>query len=95
VVGGGAVHACGGVGHAAEEVPSPHDRAHLGAQGVDALDLGGQVVGEGAVDPERLLAQQRLAGELQEDSLERGFLAGGHDEYLRSGSVRDRAVGRR
>ena len=84
VVGGGAVHARGGVGDAAEDVPAADHRAHLRAQRVHALDLVGQVVGERPVDAEGLLAQQRLAGELEQDAFERGFSAGGHVEGLRS-----------
>ena len=50
-------------------LPPPTTDRDLDAQGVDLADLPGQVVGEGAVDAEGLLAQQRLAGELEQDAL--------------------------
>ena len=78
VVGGDAVHPRRGVGHAAEDVAAADHHPDLHAQGGDALDLHRQVVGEVAVDAEGLLAEQRLARELQQDPAEGRLLGARH-----------------
>jgi hypothetical protein len=68
VVGGGAVHAARARRKAAEQVAAADDDAGLHAQLLDSANLLGDVGGDGGIDPERLLAHEGFARELQQDA---------------------------
>ena len=82
VVGGGAIHPLGAGGDAAEDVAAADDDGGLDAAALDVGDLAGDLVGDGRVDAEFLLAHQGFAGQLQENAL-----IGGHAVVSISGSV--------
>ena len=56
--------------HAAVDVAGAEDERRLDAEVVHALDLGGERLDALRARPVGLVAQQGLAGELQEDALE-------------------------
>ena len=69
VVGGRAIHALGAGGDAAEDVAAADDDGGLDAPALDVRDLAGDLVGDGRVDAEFLLAHQGFAGQLEENAL--------------------------
>ena len=62
-----AVHATGRRGQAAEDVATAHDDADLDAHGVDGRDLLRDERAECRVHTVLALAQERLAGQLEQD----------------------------
>ena len=72
VVRGRAVHARGGAGHAAVDVAGAHHDRHLDAALAHARDLRGDGLDLLRIGAVVEVAEQRLAGELEQDALERG-----------------------
>ena len=85
VVAGRAVHAARRGGHAAEDVAATDDDPDLDAGAVDLRDLAGDERADGGVDAVLAIAEQRLAGQLEQDAL----IA----QRLRLGGRAGRAVG--
>jgi len=77
VVGGGAVHALGAGGDAAEDVAAANHHCHLHTQLRHFRHVGDHAVDGGAVDAELIVAHQSFARQFQEDSLVGWFC---HDE---------------
>ena len=67
VVAGRAVHAGRGRGEPAEDVSATDDDPDLDAAGVDLRHLAGDELAELGIDAVRAVAEQRLAGQLQQD----------------------------
>jgi hypothetical protein len=76
VVGSGPVHALARRLHAAVDVPGADDERRLDAALLHLLDLAGERVHPGGADAVRLVAHERLSGELQEDAAERRAVGG-------------------
>ncbi len=69
VVGGGAVHAGGGAGQAAEDVAAADDHADLDAEGHDRAELADDARNRLPVDAIGIIAHQGLARQFDEDAL--------------------------
>ena len=69
---GDAVAVVAGDGHAAEDVAAADDDADLDAEADGLADLPGDPVDHAVVDAEGLVAEQRLAGNLQKHPLDSG-----------------------
>ena len=67
VVAGRPVHPAGGGGEAAEDVAAADDDADLDAEAVDLGDLPGDEHADGRVDAVLAVAEERLAGQLEQD----------------------------
>ena len=78
VVAGRAVHATRRGGQTAEDVATADHDANLDALIVDVLDLVRDERAERRIDTVRPVAQQRLAGELEQDPAEPDTAAVGH-----------------
>ena len=70
IVGGRAVHPLGGCRHPAIDVPGTHDYGELRPRLLDGHDLLGDRADGLRVDPVLALAEERLAGELQQRAAE-------------------------
>ena len=68
VVAGRPVHALRGRRQAAEDVAAADDDADLDAEGVDLADLAGDECAERRIDAVRAVAEERLAGQLEQDA---------------------------
>jgi hypothetical protein len=68
VIGGGAVHARRPRRHATEDVAAADDHRRFDAEPHHLRDLGHDAVDHLAVDAVRILAHQRLAGQLEQDA---------------------------
>ena len=83
VVAGRAVHAARRGGQPAEDVAAADHDADLDALVVDVLDLVGDERAERRVDAVRPIAQQCLAGQLEQDPAEPDTAAVGHHRGCR------------
>ena len=78
-----AVHALARRRDAADDVPASDHDADLDPERVDVTDLLRDRADHGRIDPEAAVAGERLAGQLQQDALERGCHAAGASPSLK------------
>src|SRR6185295_20397083 len=82
VIGGGAIHAAGAGGDAAEDVAAADDDRGLDPHALDLGDVERNLRRHGRVDAVGLFAHQGFAGELEEDALIGGATVGSHEWRL-------------
>ena len=66
VVGGGAVHAFAGPGHAPEDISCPDHQTDFDAQTDDGLDLRCNKIDHSGTDPERIFTHKRFTAQFQQ-----------------------------